>query len=722
MERTIEIAIDRTVESLTNPIENLQLMGRKEFQTQLTRLKNLYTKIMENARELAHLEEEGLLITKESQLIEYVTKCIQNGEFVLDIETTGLDPLNDIIVGICLYTPNIKPAYVPILHTDLDNKWIVGQLHVEIVRQQVQRLFDSNAKWINHNLKFDAKFIKYQWGIDCVPAIYWDTYIGAFLLNENEMSHALKFLYAKYITKSRDTQSYKELFDKTPFNYVPLDIAGIYGANDGYKTYKLYEFQKQYLNNDEREDFKQLYYIFNEIEMPLTKVLVDMELTGVEIRPEFAKELEEKYREKADLLLTDIYMTIDRFDKQIKEHPKLSDLLAKQAKNKKFKGTPYADKINFSSSTQKQILFYEILKYPRVNRKEPNSVGKDTIQAWEDSEKLTANQRKFLEQYVEWSKLDKLITSFIVKIPNAVDIKTNAVHTNFNQIGTVTGRFSSSHPIHKINLQQIPSKDKYVRKIFKAREGKVLVGSDFSQIEPRILASLSGDKRMIEAYTNGTDLYAMMASEIFKVPYEECLEFHPITGEKQPEGKNRRSQVKSVLLGIMYGRSPASIASQFGETKKWGEKIVEDFYNSFPEIRIITLKVQYMASKLGYVSTMCGRKRRLPNMKLSKDDYRYISACRQCLNAVIQGSSADIMKLAMISIARNERMNEIGAKPLITVHDELIIEVDRQYALEAGNLMSDLMKEVGERLTGLVMKCDVEISDIWTGDDITDEL
>lgn len=718
--RQIEIAIDRTVESLINPIQNLQLMGRKEFQTQTTRLKNLYTKTMENARKIIHAEEKGFLITNYETLRSYIRCCEVQGEFVLDLETTGLDPLNDLIVGICLYTPNQIPCYIPIYHTDIDNKLVEGQLSLEEVKTLVTRLFESEAKWINHNIKFDAKFLKYQWGVDCIPNIYWDTQVAQHILNENEQSHALKYLYAKYISKSKDKNSYNELFAKTPFNYVPLDLAEVYGANDGTKTYALYQFQKQYLNDLGRDDFVQLYKLFMDIEMPLLKVLVDMEITGVEIRPDFAKELKEEYQEKADALLAGLYDTLDRFTLQIQQHPKLNDLLTKQAKSKKYRGTKFADKINFASSTQKQILFYEILKYPKVNRKELSCDSK-TMEKWLDSN-ITINQRQFLEDYMKWAKLDKLITSFIDKIPNAVDLKTNAVHTNFNQVGTVTGRFSSSHPIHKINLQQIPSKDKYVRKMFKAREGKVFIGSDYSQIEPRLLASLSKDEKMIEAYQNGTDLYAMMASEIFGKPYEECLEFNPVTGEKQPEGKIMRTQVKSVLLGIMYGRSPASIAGQFGKKKAWAEKIIEDFYKSFPKIRVLTLQVQYMASKLGYVSTICGRKRRLPNMKLDKEDYRYISACRQCLNAVLQGSSADIMKIAMVEIGNHPRMLELGARILLTVHDEMIIEVDRQHALEAGNILSTVMKDIGERLTGLVMKCDVEISEVWTGDDITEEL
>ena len=148
----------------------------------------------------------------------------------------------------------------------------------------------------------------------------------------------------------------------------------------------------------------------------------------------------------------------------------------------------------------------------------------------------------------------KLVSSFITKIPEAREPKTNAVHTNFNQLGAKTGRFSSSHPIHKINLQQIPSRNKDIRKIFRAREGHVFIGSDFSAIEPRILATVSQDPTMLKTFNDGIDIYASMASLIFNMPYEECLEFHPVTGEKQPDGKDRRTQTKSGLLGIMYSR------------------------------------------------------------------------------------------------------------------------------------------------------------------------
>lgn len=723
MDRQLEICIDRTVESMKNQIQLLQEVGRKEFQTQTTRLKNAYTKVIDNAREVIHSEEKGILLNTQVTLEQYINQCINDGEYVLDIETTGLDPFNDLIVGICLYSPSQEPAYIPMLHTDIDNKLLPGQLEVAVVKQHITRLMESDAHWINHNIKFDAKFLMYRWNIK-PNNMYWDTLIGAFILNENEPTHGLKPLYAKYITKSKDKQSYKDLFEKTPFNYIPLDLAEVYGANDGTKTYALYKFQKQYLNpNHDRGDFKQLYKVFRDIEMALLPVLCDMELKGVEIDTKFAKELEVKYEQVAldqEQYLYDVIYT--RFANKVKNHTALQELIAKQAKNKKLKGTKYQDLINFNSSPQLKYLFFDILGFPKLYRRDPMSCGKEQQQLWLDSDKVSKGQKEFLQAFMEWRKTVKLLTSFIVKIPEAREVKTNAVHTNFNQLGAKTGRFSSSHPVHKINLQQIPSRNKDIRKIFTARPGHVFIGSDFSAIEPRILATVSQDPTMLQTFNDGIDIYASMASLIFNVPYEQCLEFHPETGEKQPEGKDRRTQTKSVLLGIMYSRGAKAIAEQFGRDAKWGQELIDNFYKSFPSIKEIITRSMYQAEKLGYVCTITGRKRRLPNMRLDKENYLYQEASRQCLNARIQGSSADVMKLAMVNLHNNPRFKELGGSILMTIHDEMVIECRDEVAVEMSELLPEVMKDTAMKLLGTKQKCDVEVSRVWSGDDCLDEI
>ena len=271
------------------------------------------------------------------------------------------------------------------------------------------------------------------------------------------------------------------------------------------------------------------------------------------------------------------------------------------------------------------------------------------------------------------------------------------------------------------DLQNIPSHEKSIRKIFRARDGYKFVGGDFSQIEPRVLSYVSGDEAMQEAYREGKDLYAIMGSKVYGVPYEDCREFYP-DGTVNAEGKHRRTTMKSVLLGIMYERGAKAIGEQFDKSAEWAQKLIDDFYKSFPKIQQLRLKVEKMAEEYGYVTTIQGRKRRLPEMQLSDhDDYRYQEAHRQSLNAVIQGSSADIMKLAMIAIYNDPQYKALDCHMVITVHDELIMEVPEDHIKEGADLLVNTMKRVGHSLIDLPMSVDAEVNDYWYGENLADE-
>ena len=241
------------------------------------------------------------------------------------------------------------------------------------------------------------------------------------------------------------------------------------------------------------------------------------------------------------------------------------------------------------------------------------------------------------------------------------------------------------------------------------------------QIEPRVTASISGDEDMINAYKENKDLYAIMGSKVYKVPYEECKEFYP-DGTVNAEGKHRRTTMKSVLLGILYERGDKAIAEQFNKPTEWATQLIEDFYKGFPKIQQLRLKVEKMAEEYGYVTTLAGRKRRLPDMQLSDhDDYRYQEAHRQSLNSVIQGSSADIMKTAMIEIYKDRRYKELDIHMIMTIHDELIAEIPDKYIKEGMDFMQEKMQEVGERFTGLPMKTDFEVTQYWYGENLADK-
>ena len=662
-----------------------------------------------------HAEGEVETIRTPERLKEYMDHCKQSGEYVLDVETTGLDIYNDILVGICLYTPGETSAYVPFNHTDLQNVRVADQMSEEQVRNiMLPCLQDQELRCINHNIKFDNKKLAWDWK-QIIVNIYWDTLIAGYVLNENE-PHGLKPLYNKYILHGKgSSEDYGDLFEGIPFNYVPIDVATVYGANDGFKTYALYKFQAQYLREDHpREDFRKMYYVFREVEMPLIPLCTDMEMRGVEIREDFAKELSEDFNKEMVEVEAKCDAYVEQFKQYILDHNNLMRLT---------KGTC---KINYSSPQQVAALFYDIFKLRSVSRKEPRGTGDKIIQkflstAKKKDTKISREFAEFLENYQRFKEIKKLLGTYVDKIPQVKEPKINAVYTTYNQYGAKTGRFSSSDTVSKINLQNIPSKEKRIRKIFKARDGYKLVGGDFSQIEPRVLAFLSGDESMINAYKEGKDLYAIMGSQVYQLPYEDCREFYP-DGTVNAEGKHRRTTMKSVLLGIMYERGATAIGEQFNKSAEWAQQLIDNFYKSFPKINQYRLKIENMAETYGYVTTITGRKRRLPDMQLEdKDDYRYQEAHRQSLNSVIQGSSADIMKLSMIAIYNDPRYKALDCHMIITVHDELIMEVPEDHIKEGAELLVGTMKRVGHSLIDLPMSVDAEVNDYWYGENLAEK-
>lgn len=662
-----------------------------------------------------HAEGEVETIRTPERLKEYMDHCKQSGEYVLDVETTGLDIYNDILVGICLYTPGETSAYVPFNHTDLQNIRVADQMSEEQVRDIViPYLQDQELRCINHNIKFDNKKLAWDWK-QIIVNIYWDTLIAGYVLNENE-PHGLKPLYNKYILHGKgSSEDYGDLFEGIPFNYVPIEVATVYGANDGFKTYALYKFQAQYLREDHpREDFRKMYYVFREVEMPLIPLCTDMEMRGVEIREDFAKELSEDFNKEMVEVEAKCDAYVEQFKQYILDHNNLMRLT---------KGTC---KINYSSPQQVAALFYDIFKLRSVSRKEPRGTGDKIIQKFLSTAKKKDTKKsrefaEFLENYQRFKEIKKLLGTYVDKIPQVKEPKINAVYTTYNQYGAKTGRFSSSDTVSKINLQNIPSKEKRIRKIFKARDGYKLVGGDFSQIEPRVLAFLSGDESMINAYKEGKDLYAIMGSQVYQLPYEDCREFYP-DGTVNAEGKHRRTTMKSVLLGIMYERGATAIGEQFNKSAEWAQQLIDNFYKSFPKINQYRLKIENMAETYGYVTTITGRKRRLPDMQLEdKDDYRYQEAHRQSLNSVIQGSSADIMKLSMIAIYNDPRYKALDCHMIITVHDELIMEVPEDHIKEGAELLVGTMKRVGHSLIDLPMSVDAEVNDYWYGENLAEK-
>ena len=717
-------------------------------------------------RNLGQFKDDYVIINTEELLHKYFMFCIDNGVISIDTETTGLDPISDSIVGLCIYTPNHKAAYVPINHVS----YVTGvKVDNQLTEQQVANQFDMLLKYrpdiIMHNAKFDIRVIRNQLGVKDIFCT-WDTYLASKLLNENEESHGLKQLHKKYVLNGKgDAFSFDALFKGVTFDKIPINVGYLYAAHDAIITYELYEYQKQYLYYEEDKPFTDrnslngVANVFFNIEMPCIGVVCDMEDNGIKFDFEYQQKLSEKYNKLLKEKTEQFYSICNEYNQEILDY-KLHNVNHK-----------LSDPINIASPVQIAILLYDILKITPPDDKNPRGTGEAILQKIDNP---------IAKAVLDYREMSKLVDTYIDKLPNCVNSKDGRIHCSFNQYGAKTGRFSSDNP----NLQNIPSRNHDIRKMFVASDGYVLMSSDYSQQEPKVMTQMCGDSKMIKAYQEGKDLYAEIASLSFNTAYENCLEFRP-DGTTNPEGKNRRSQAKSILLGVLYGRGVPSIAEQLGTTPEKAQKIKDSVFKGFPAIPKFEQDSLEMAYEYGYVTTLWGRKRRLPDLQLPEYEFkwkdgappdddlldfgagesddstntdvpedirrRYIQklrnchfgqkrkifeqankdgiwivdnggkiadAQRQCVNARIQGSAADMSKLAMILVGNDERLKELGFRLLIPVHDELIAECPEENVKECSERFATLMAKAAESGLSIPIKCDVEITKAWYGDAI----
>lgn len=553
------------------------------------------------------------LLDNENKIREYIDCAITNGIIAVDTETNGLDRIDGKIAGVCLYTPGQKGVYIPVRHESfMTGIELNTNISKEFMKDQFERMNKSNIKYVLHNAKFDMHILWWMLGIKIIP--YWDTQIGSQLLNENE-PHKLKVLYKKYVDNADENSkvaSFNSLFKGIEFNKVPPDVAYMYASFDPIMTYELYQFQYDFIDINgkycKEKGLERVAEVFRNIEMPLIQVVFEMECTGVKIDTDLAEKLKAQYTKHKDAAEVKFNLEIDKlndkFDKLMIKNP--------AAYNKLFKDG--IRKVSISSPTQLAILFYDVLEFESPDKKSPRGTGEAILKSF---------NHPLVDSILEYRSMSKLLSTYIEAIPQHIAKRDNRLHANFNQYGAKTGRFSSSDP----NLQNIPSqKTKLsdgtvidaghdIRQMFIAGEGQVIVGGDFSQQEPRCLAHMSDDPHMLQAYLEGKDLYATIASKIYKMPYDECKEFRA-DGTVNPDGKARRTSVKPVLLGLMYGRGVPSIAEQMKISTQEAQKIIDDFYAEFPKVKEFVDFAQTFARDYGFVETAWGRKRRLSDMQL----------------------------------------------------------------------------------------------------------
>lgn len=724
---------------------------------------------------LGKYKDDTIVIDTREALTSYIDTAINNGVIAIDTETNNsLDPYTCKIMGGCIYTPGLKNAYIPINHINpTTGERLNKQLTEKDLKEEFSRL--SNTKIIMHNAPFDIKVIKCTCDIEL--KVYWDSMIAARLLNENE-SARLKDQYAMKVDPSSESYSITHLFKDIEYALVDPALFALYAATDSYITYRLYKWQEQEF---QKPDNQRLFKLFQEVEMPIVEVSTAMEMTGVCIDTDYAAILSKKVHSQIDEIDKKIEGELQGYASKIQQWRLTPEALKRPLKTKKVNGetVPDLDKngnkkfgkskdeqlkdpVEVTSPTQLAILLYDVLKVPVVDKKQPRSTGEEVLH------KINLPLCKYI---LEKRGREKLLGTYIDKLPESISPRDGRLHAEFNQVGTDTGRFSSSNP----NLQNIPSHDKTIRLMFVSSPGYVMVGSDYSQQEPRCLAHFSNDDNMINAYKEGKDLYATIAAGVYNNTYEDNLE-HYSDGSINAAGAERRRSVKSLLLGIMYGRGVASIAEQINGTIKDAQQIIDNFYLGFPKVKEWMDKSQYNARTLGYVEDIWGRRRRLPDINLPRYEItqfknnnhdfnpllgvnsnhssknnpliqKYEKALqkiknrkeveklnieaesegvhihnnsgfiaeaeRQCVNARIQGSAATMTKKAMILAYHDKELNDLGFRLLIPVHDELIGECPKENAEKVAARLSKVMIAAPGNDFKVPMKCDAEITTRW---------
>jgi len=712
-------------------------------------------------KNLGKYKDRYEVIRDEETFEKYIDECIKNGVISIDTETNSLDPITCTLAGLCLYTTGNKAVYIPLHHVSyVTGIEIENQISDEFATKQMQRIVDNKIKVIMFNAKFDIRVIKNQLGVELTA--YWDGYLAARLLNENEPESNLKALHKKYCMQGEgDAFGFDSLFKGIPFTHIPVNTGYLYAARDAEITYELYEFQRPFLTEGDpicvERDLTGPAFVFNHIEMPLINIVAEMEDTGVAFDFDLADRLSKEYNIKLKEAEDKFYKKCDNFGEALDKY-----------REKRGAANKLQYPVNISSPTQIAIMLYDVLEIKPVDKEKPRGTGEEI---------LSKIDHPVAKAILEYRGIAKLLSTYIDKMPAITNPKTKRIHASFNQIGADTGRFSSSDP----NMQNIPSHNNEIRKMFRASDGYVLLSSDYSAQEPRIMAHMSKDEKMIKAYRDGKDLYVEIASMAYNMLYSECKEFRE-DGTSNPEGKERRGAAKAIVLGVCYGKGVAAIAEDLQVTKKKAQEIYDKVMVSFPGLKRFMEESEAMARDYGFVTTVWGRKRRLPNMQLPPYEFTYIGgapkdfdplfddedefddglleideatkqkyinllnrtysrkekevikakaktegilikdnggyiaeATRQCVNSRIQGSAADQTKLAMILVGNDARLKELGFKLLLAVHDELIGECPRENAKEVSERFAQLMVEAAKDLA-VPSKCDVEVTECWYGE------
>jgi len=595
------------------------------------------------------------LITNEEEIEEWINEAEEAGELVIDTETSSLDAHQADLVGISLSTKIGKACYIPIAHK------FDGCLDKNIVIKKLKPLLeDKSVKKIGQNIKFDF-IVLYKQGIKMNSME--DTMLMSYVLDAGKNRHNMDTLSEIHL--QHKTISFKEIVGtgkkEINFSDVELDKAMEYAAEDADITYRLY---KIFNKNLKLEKLTNIYEIF---EKPLIEILAFMEIEGIKVDNKFLKVLSEKFEKK-----------INKIEKEVFKISK-----------KEF---------NIASPKQLGEIIYNELKIAALKKTKKGSFATNAGVL----EDLAFKGHKFPQLVLDWRQVSKLKNTYSDALPEHINPSTKRVHTSFLLAATTTGRLASSDP----NLQNIPIKSedgKDIRKAFISEKGFTLISADYNQIEMRILADLADVKELKKAFKNNEDIHTLTASQVFNIDIKKV-------------DQDMRRKAKAINFGIIYGISQYGLAKQINVSNHEANEFLEAYFAKFPEIKVYMDDTIKFCRKSGYVNNVFGRRSHFNGINDKNFNVRNFQE-RAAINAPIQGSASEIMRLAMIRI--DQKFKEIKnnkSKILLQIHDELIFEVPEKEAKNITMIIKEEMTSVTNsdlHAFSIPLTVDINTGDNW---------
>jgi DNA polymerase-1 len=587
-------------------------------------LKTFYSQISETPDKIPLKKSKSIYksILNKTDLMEWVDHCKQKKIIAIDTETNSLNYIEAELVGISLSIDEGKAIYIPLAH-DYENAPL--QLdRVETLNILKPLLEDKEIKKIGHHLKFDAHIFA-RYGIT-LKGMEYDSMLESYVLNSVASRHGMNSVAQYYL--NRETTHFEDVAGKgakqITFNQVDIKTATAYAAEDADVTLCLHNYLWEKINH-----IPSLKELYQRIEMPLIPILFEIEETGVLVDKVMLK------KQSDELLL----------------------LLNKLEKNAhKIAGMEF----NLGSPKQLQEVLYEKMEIPIIKKtpKGQPSTAEDVLQELSIDHELP-------KLILSHRSLNKLRNTYTEKLPQQISAVTGRIHTSYHQAVTATGRLSSSSP----NLQNIPIRTpegRRIREAFVAPENYSILAADYSQIELRIMAHLSSDESLLLAFSKGEDIHRKTAAEVLGIAAEEV-------------SQEQRRWAKAINFGLIYGMSAFGLAKQLGITRYQSQEYIDLYFKKYPKVKNFMDTTKENARKHGYIETLYGRRLYLPDIN-SKNGLRRKYAERSAINAPMQGSAADIIKLAMIDVHKWLKDGNTEARMIMQVHDELVLEVKSDLA------------------------------------------